>query len=178
MPLQGDFSALAAFHNRLRKLSGATREIALTVSPQIEGLVNGSFAGQSTPYGESWTPTKSGAPAFGGGDSGGRVLVRLVGKATVKTSVLYPLHFHNQGTHAGGRKAQAKLRKKLRGEGYSRAGIKGVLQQLNAGRKAGAWHDPPRPMIPDDAAGIPPEWSNTIRQAATAVLSKAGAVAK
>jgi hypothetical protein len=85
------------------------------------------------------------------------------------------LHFHNAGTHAGGRKAQRALRRELKGQGYSKAGIKGALAAFDAQRKAGAWHDPPRPMIPDDADGIPPVWERTIRDAAIEVMRGAGA---
>lgn len=213
MPLTGDFKALEAFEKRLGKLKDASRAIAERVSPKIATLVTSTFGAQSTPYGIGWIPTKSGAPAFGGGDAAGRVLVRLVGKNMIRTSVLYPLHFHNAGTHFIGRKRGAAISRRVT-SGYvgavlRQSGLRGgaprqrktesdeaYLQRLQAfaankavraaakgmakkhareaaeeARAAGGWHDPPRPMIPDDGDGIPRPWEDAIRVEARAVLA-------
>ena len=213
--LTGDFAALTDFYSRLKKLGGGvSAEIAKNVSPKVEALVNTSFASQSSPEGAGWPATKSGKPAFGGGDSGGRVFVRLVGKATIKSSVLYPLHFHNAGTHRVGRKRAAAIRKAITGVA-SKAAASGIkvprkrkdespfaYQQrlaIMAARRAarseavksvkhrasfavqearakGGWHDPPRPMIPEN--DIPPSWEKTIKDAAREVMAKYGATEK
>lgn len=173
MALTGDTKALEAFGKRIRKLEGVPRVVAEKASPKISALVTASFGAQSSPYGAGWVPTKSGAPAFGGGNALGRVLVRLVGKATIRTSVLYPLHFHNAGTHTHGRKYQARMRKALRAEGYGRAGIKGIVKEYDVARRhAGNVHDPARPMIPDEAEGIPKPWETEIRQAAHEAMGR------
>lgn len=215
--LTGDFAALATFYGRLRKFSEASRKIAQAVSPKVEGLVNEGFAGQHGPNGEVWPPTKSGAPAFGGGDSGGRVLSRLVGKSSVRTTVLWPLHFHQDGTHRIGRKRGRAIAAKIMG-GYAKAvlrqhGLTGAGPRKRKGesdaafaarverfakakqmrqeargsakkhaaaaveeaRAAGGWHDPPRPMIPDENDAIPPTWIEVIGDAARPVLEEIGA---
>lgn len=173
MPISGDFAALAGWYKRLAKLQDASKEIAQAVAPKVEGLVNDTFREQASPEGEAWTPTKSGAPAFGGSDSGGRVFARLVGKSTVRVSVLYPLHFHQDGTHTKGRKFQRAMRRSLRKEGYSARGIRGIVDQFDIGRRAGAYHDPPRPMIPE--GDIPAKWADTITSTARPILAAAGA---
>jgi hypothetical protein len=115
MALNGDFNALAAFHNRIKKLPEATRKIAIALSPKVEKLVDSTIAAAQTPYGEGWVPKKDGGQALAGSDSGGRVLVRIVGKATVRTAILYPFHFHDGGTHAIGRKRGAAIRRGIVG---------------------------------------------------------------
>jgi hypothetical protein len=126
MPLQGDFAALADFYTRLRKFSETGRRIATELAPKVEGLVGQTFAAQAGPNGEAWPATKSGAPAFGGGDAGGRVLSRLAGKASVRTTVLYPLHFHQDGTHVVGKKRGAAIRRSITGNAgkLAAAGVK------------------------------------------------------
>jgi hypothetical protein len=179
MPLGGNgFAELAGFLRGLKKLTDASREIAVALAPKTSELVGETMAAQTSPTGEAWPATKDGSPAFGGSNALGYVLSRLSGKSSVRTTVLYPLHFHQDGTHAKGRKHQRKVRAKLRREGYSRAGIKGVVAQLEAGRKAGAYHDPPRPLIPGEGDPIPARWDETIRKTASEVMLKYGAVAR
>jgi hypothetical protein len=111
----GNFDALAAFHNRIKKLPEAARKIAIALSPKVEKLVDNTIATATTPYGEGWVPKKDGGQALAGSDSGGRVLVRLVGKATIRTAILYPYHFHDAGTHTIGRKRGAAIRRSIVG---------------------------------------------------------------
>lgn len=115
MALTGDFAALADFYTRLRKFSETGKRIATELAPKVEGLVGQTFAEQAGPNHEAWPATKSGAPAFGGGDAGGRVLSRLSGKSSVSTTLLYPLHFHQDGTHVVGKKRGAAIRRGITG---------------------------------------------------------------
>lgn len=213
MPLTGDFAALADFYTRLRKFSETGRRIATELAPKVEALVGQTFAEQAGPDHSPWPPTVSGAPAFGGGDAGGRVLSRLVGRASIKTIVLYPLHFHQDGTHRVGRKAAAAIRRKITGDAgrLAVAGIKlprktkgesefayqqrlavamarkaaraeavrGVKHQVafavDQARAAGGWHDPPRPMIPDEGDPVPDPWVKEITETARPILAEIGA---
>lgn len=175
MSLRGDFAELAGFMRGLKKMNGASREIAIALAPKTSALVGETMQAQQGPNGEAWPPTKSGAPAFGGANALGYVLSRLSGKNSVRTTVLYPLHFHQDGTHAQGRKYQRKLRAKLRKEGYTKQGIKGAIAAVDTARKAGGWHDPPRPLIPDEGQAIPPRWEDVIRATARDVMLKYGA---
>ncbi len=115
MALTGDFNALAAFHNKIKSLKGVSREIALKVSPVIEPLVDASMAAGGDAYGAGWVPKKGGGQALAGSTTGGRVLVRLVGTATIRTSLLYPYHFHDGGTRRVGRKRMAAIRRAIVG---------------------------------------------------------------
>lgn len=213
MGLTGDFAALAQFYTKLKKLPEASREIAKALAPKTEKLVGETFSAQASPEGAPWPATKSGAPAFGGGDAGGRVLSRLVGKATVRTTILYPLHFHQDGTHKVGRKRASIIRKAIVGAAARlavadivvprkrkdesefdyqqrvakamarRAARKEAVQAtrhrvafaVQEARTAGGYHDPPRPMIPDEGGAIPPTWVTAIRETARAVMAKYGA---
>lgn len=213
MALTGDFAALADFYSRLRKSSDIGRRIATELAPKVEGLVGQTFAEQAGPNHEAWPPTQSGAPAFEGGDAGGRVLSRLAGKASIKTIVLYPLHFHQDGTHRVGKKRGAAIRRAITGKAgkLAAAGIKvprkgkdesefayqqrlaammaraaarkeavrGVQNQaafaVAEARTAGGWHDPPRPMIPDEGDPIPDPWVTTIVDTARPILAEIGA---
>jgi hypothetical protein len=136
--LTGDFAALADFYTRLRKFSDTGRRIAQELAPKVEGLVGRTFAEQAGPDHEAWTPTKSGAPAFDGGDAGGRVLSRLSGKASITTSLLYPLHFHQDGTHVVGKKRGAAIRRLITGKAgkLAAAGIKVPRKGKNEGEFA------------------------------------------
>ena len=179
MPLSGDFNALAAFFSKLKKLDGVSRKIAIEASPKIEALVDATIAAAQSPYGVGWKPKKGGGQALAGSSSAGRVLVRLVGKSQIKTSVLYPYHFHDGGTFSGGRIAMRAVRKKLRKEGYTRKGIAGAIKQLEAGRKtAGNVHDPERPIVPRESEGIPGEWEAKVKTAAVEVMKAGGATLK
>lgn len=214
MPLKGDFSELSGFLKKLQKLPDASREIAIKFAPRTAALVGETMAAQESPYGDPWTPTKSGAPAFGGASALGYVLTRLVGKNAVRTTVLYPLHFHQDGTHKVGRKRGRVIARKVLGgalkslglkaggaprqkkgesdEAYARRltafnaqkelrkraerELKGSAQAaVDAAREAGGWHDPPRPLIPDDAQGIPALWNDAIQEIARDVMGALGA---
>lgn len=192
MPLKGDLQALRGFEKKLSKLKGASQEIARRVSPKIEPLVNESIGASATPYGDPWKPTKSGQPALSGAVSSGRVLVRLVGKSTIRTALLYPLHFHHGGTRTHGRRAQRKMRRDLEaemkvktlgaaGRVAARLAIKRKLGWFEAMRRAGmagnVW-DPERPIIPSDAQGVPAPWGVVITGEAREVMREAGAVEK
>ena len=217
MPITGDFAAYADFYGRLRKFSDVSRKIAVELAPKVEGLVGESFTAQQSPTGVSWPATKSGAPAFAGGDAGSRVLSRLVGKSSIRTTVLYPLHFHQDGTHVVGKKRGKKIASSIVG-GYTRAvlsqhGLSGgkprrrkdeseaafalrvarfeaakqtrqearlsarkhASRAITEARAAGGWHDPPRPMIPDEGDPIPPRWVETITETARPILAEVGA---
>ena len=205
--LTGDFAALADFYTRLRKFSDVGRRVATELAPKVEGLVGEAFSSQSSPDGVAWPETKSGAPAFGGGDAGGRVLSRLVGKASVRTTVLYPLHFHQDGTHRVGRKRARAIRQKMLGAAGIRVpakrknespfayqnrlaalmarkaaraeAVKGAKLHADfavaQAREAGGWHDPPRPMIPDEGDDIPNRWVQVITDTARPILAEVGA---
>lgn len=217
MPLKGDLTALGGFAKKLQKLPEASAEIALALAPKVAGLVDETFAAQASPSGVSWTPTKSGEPAFAGGETAGRVLSRLVGKATVSTTLLYPLHFHQDGTHVVGRKRgaairrgfiagrvavemkrwagaprkrkneteeqyQARLeyqdaRKSARDDARSSA-KKAANDAVAQARAAGGWHDPPRPMIPDEGDPIPDTWTAVILATAKPIMLRLGATAR
>lgn len=212
MALTGDFAALADFYGRLRKFSDTGRRVAQELAPKLEALVGRTFAEQAGPDHEPWPPTVSGAPAFGGGDAGGRVLSRLVGKSSVSTIVLYPLHFHQDGTHRVGRKSAAKIRKAITGQAGRLAvagikvprksknesefayqqrlaiamarkaaraeAVKGVRHQvafaIETARAAGGWHDPPRPMIPDEGDPVPDPWVKEIVDTVRPILAEVG----
>jgi hypothetical protein len=218
MPLGGNgFAELAGFMRGLKKLPDASREIAIQLAPKTAELVGDTMAAQTSPTGEAWQPTKSGAPAFGGSSALGFVLSRLSGKASVRTTVLYPLHFHQDGTHKVGRKrgraiargitsayagnvlrqmglaGSAPRRRKDESDGAYQARVekfavakstrKDAITQakrharsaVDEARTAGGWHDPPRPMIPDEGDPIPSRWEEVIRKTAAAVMLKYGA---
>jgi signal recognition particle subunit SEC65 len=217
MPLKGDMQAFAGFLVKLKKLTQASRDIATAFAPKVAGLVEESFSRQASPLGAPWPATKTGAAAFGGGEALGRVLSRVVGKATVRTTVLYPLHFHQDGTHKIGRKRGRAIASKISGayvgSVLKQMGLKGSaprqrkdesdaayqrrverFQQakqvrseakgaakkhaaaaVDEARAAGGWHDPPRPMIPDEGDTIPPTWEAQIREVAREVMKAGGA---
>mgnify|MGYP000886454205 CR=1 FL=1 len=114
MPLSVD-KGLAAFEKKLAKLPEASQKIAIALAPKTSKLVGESFSSQASPVGAPWPATKSGAPAFGGSGAMGYVLSRLAGKLTVRTSVLYPLHFHQDGTHVVGKKRGRRIASKITG---------------------------------------------------------------
>lgn len=118
MPLSGDAGALGFFEKRIRKLSSASQEVARALVPATAGLVREQIQAQQSPSGAPWIPTQSGAAAFVGSDAAGRVLSRLAGKLTVTTTVLFPLHFHQEGTHSIGRKRGAAVKRAVIG-GYA-----------------------------------------------------------
>jgi hypothetical protein len=216
MALKGDFSELSGFLKKLQKLPDASREIAVALAPKTAALVGETMAAQTGPNGEPWPATKSGSPAFGGSSALGYVLSRLSGKSTVRTTVLYPLHFHQDGTHKIGRKRGRKIASKYLGDVLKSLGFKGgmprrrkgesdeayaarvqkaqiardnrarAVKELKSGaaakveeaREAGGWHDPPRPMIPDEGAAIPATWNDTIVETATEVMARYGAEAR
>lgn len=220
MPLRGDLKALGGFLKKLQKLPDASREIAVALGPVVGSLVEESFQSQASPNGGSWPATKSGAPAFGGSEGMGYVLSRLVGKLSIRTTVLYPLHFHQDGTHRIGRKRGRKIASKITsayiGNVLKSLGMKGSAPKKRKGesdeafaervakfqavkqtrsdakagakrraaeaveeaRTAGGWHDPPRPMIPDEGDPIPVRWEMPIREAASDVMARFGATEK
>lgn len=217
MPLKGDLKALGGFLQKLQKLPQATQQIAVALAPVVGGLVEESFETQGAPNGASWPATKSGEPAFGGSQGMGYVLSRLVGKSRIRTTVLYPLHFHQDGTHKIGRKRGRKIASKVSaayvGGVLKSLGLKGsapkrrknesdeayakrlasfqaakqarsdaksaakrhASQAVEEARTAGGWHDPPRPMIPDEGDPIPVRWENPIRETARDVMAQLGA---
>lgn len=219
MPLRGDLTALGGFLKKLQKLPDASREIAVALGPVVGGLVEESFESQSSPVGAPWPATKSGEPAFGGSQGMGYVLSRLVGKS-IRTTVLYPLHFHQDGTKRVGRERGRAIASKITGgyvgavlkqmglaggaprrrkgesdEAYAarlerftrakqerrdaKAGAKRFADAaVSAAREAGGWHDPPRPIIPDEGDPIPVRWENPIREVARDVMAKYGATEK
>lgn len=219
MPLTGGTQALAGFLRGIRKLPDAAKEIARELSPKVSELVGESFAAQASPTGQSWPATKSGEPAFGGSNALGYVLSRVVGKS-VRTTVLYPLHFHQDGTHAVGRKRGREIARQITagyvGSVLKQLGLKGsapkrrkgesdeayarrlegyaaartarsdaqkqakrfASQAVEDARSAGGWHDPPRPMIPDEGDPIPASWMATIQATAAEVMARHGAVLK
>lgn len=215
--LSGQFSELSGFMRRLQKFGDTSRRIAVELAPKTSALVGESFTAQASPEGVGWPATKSGAPAFGGGDPLGYVLSRVVGKSSVRTTVLFPLHFHQDGTHRIGRKRGRAIASKIVG-GYARSvlaqhGLKGAAPRQRKGesdaafaarverfarakavrkeaqfaakkhatlaiaeaRTAGGWHDPPRPMIPDEGDPIPSRWIETITETARPILAEIGA---
>lgn len=143
MPLKSDASALKAFEAKLRKLPEASKAIARAIAPTVQELANKTIADQAGPNGEDWPATKSGAAAFAGSSTAGRILARVVkdGRA-VRVTVLYPLHFHQEGTHTIGRKRSSAIRRNVL-NAYSGA----VLKQM--GLRAGA---PRRRKDESDAA--------------------------
>ncbi len=215
--LRGQFDELSGFMRRLQKFNDTSRRIAVELAPKTAALVGESFTAQASPEGVSWPATKSGEPAFGGGDALGYVLSRVSGKSSIRTTVLFPLHFHQDGTHRIGRKRGRALASKIVG-GYARAvlaqhGLKGSAPRQRKGesdeafhrrveafarakqvrqeaklsarkhaasaiaeaRVAGGWHDPPRPMIPDEGDPIPSRWVETITETARPILAEIGA---
>lgn len=216
MPLSGDLQAIRGLSKKLEKLQTAPQAIARALSPRIAPLVTETFAAQAGPSGGAWPPTKSGAPAFVGSDASMRVLSRLTGKASVRTTVLFPLHFHQDGTHVVGRKRGRKIASKLTdsyvGAVLSQQGMKGsapkrrkdesaeafahrleryanvkatrsdarraargfAADAVAEARAAGGWHDPPRPMIPDEGDPIPGTWDAVIVKAARDVMATYG----
>lgn len=219
MALSGGFAALNGFFRAIRKLPDAAKEIARELSPKVSELVGESFSSQASPTGQTWPATKSGAPAFGGSDALGYVLSRVVG-LSVRTTVLYPLHFHQDGTHAVGRKRGREIARKITagyvGSVLKQLGLKGsapkrrkgesdeayahrlvaysaartarsdaqqqakrhAAQAVEEAREAGGWHDPPRPMIPDEGDPIPASWMATIQATAAEVMARHGAESK
>lgn len=125
MPLRGDLTALGGFLRKLQKLPGASQEIARELAPVVSGLVGESFESQSSPVGAPWPATQTGAPAFGGSEALGYTLTRLAGKNAIRTTVLYPLHFHQDGTKKIGKLRGRKIASKITG-GY----VGGVLRSL------------------------------------------------
>lgn len=213
MALKGDFGELAGFLKKLQKLPGAGREIAIKLAPKTAALVGETMAAQTSPTGEPWPETKSGAPAFGGSSALGHVFSRLVGKSAVRTTVLYPLHFHQDGTRRVGRKRMAAIRKGILGaagrlavglikiprkrkdespfqyeqrvaaamarKSARKEAVQGAKMRADfaaeQARAASGWHDPPRPMIPDEGDAIPDRWNDTIREVTSDVMRQYGA---
>jgi hypothetical protein len=213
VPLRGDLAALGGYLKKLQKLPQASQRIAVALAPEVAELVRDVFVAQTSPAGDPWVATKSGAPAFAGSSAMGRVLSRLSGKTAVTTTVLYPLHFHQDGTHRVGRKRGAAIRKGIVGAAVrlATAGIKVPRKQkgeseyayqqrlaaaiarknaraeavksvknrvafaIQEARTAGGWHDPPRPMIPDEGDPIPETWMTPIREIARDVMAELGA---
>lgn len=214
--MKGDFGELAGFMKKLQKLPQATRDIAIKLAPKLSALVGETMAAQESPTGQEWPATKSGSPAFGGSSSLGYVLSRLVGKASIRTTVLYPLHFHQDGTRRVGRKRMRAIRQAILGGAGRKAAasiavprkrkdesefayqqrlaaimarkaaraeaVKGAKMRADfaaeQARSASGWHDPPRPLIPDEGDAIPDRWNATIGDTAREVMKAAGAEEK
>lgn len=215
--LVGDLKALGGYLKKLQKLPEATRDIAVKLAPKVASLVGETMSAQTSPAGAPWLPTKSGAPAFGGASSLGYVFSRVAGKSAVRTTVLYPLHFHQDGTRRIGRKrmraiansviasyvgnvlkqqglkmAAPRQRKGESDEAYARRVERFAVakqtrkdartmarrhgtEAAEAARTAGGWHDPPRPLIPDEGDPIPAKWIDAIRETAREVMVPLGA---
>jgi hypothetical protein len=141
--LSGQFSELSGFLRRLQKFSEKSREIAIRLAPEVSELVHESFEMQASPEGVAWPRTKSGAPAFEGKAPMGHVLSRVVGKSSIRTTVLFPLHFHQDGTHRIGRKRGRAIASKITG-GYARSvlaqhGLKGAAPRQRKGESDAAF---------------------------------------
>jgi hypothetical protein len=212
VPLTGDLTALGGYLKKLQKLPEASREIAVALAPKVAGLVEETFSNQASPVGAPWPATKSGAAAFGGSAGLGYVFSRLRGLSVV-TSVLFPLHFHQDGTRTIGKKRMRAIRSKILGaagksaakairvpkkaKGESdfafqqrlaammarKAARKEAVEQhkkradfaAEEAREASGYHDPPRPMLPEENDAPPDRWESTIRETAQSIMAKYGA---
>ena len=215
MPLRGDPSAFAGFIKSIRKLPEASKEIARELSVKLSPLIGESFSAQASPEGAGWPATQTGAPAFLDSDPLGYVLSRVVG-TTVRTALLYPLSFHQEGTRAVGRKRMAAIRRGIlgaAGQAAARAiklprkradesefayqqriaiglarkaarkeAVQGAKMRADfaaeQARAASGWHDPPRPMIPEEGSAIPDSWDALIQATAREVMARYGATPK
>lgn len=169
--ITGDYGALRRYVVQLIGMKEATRQIARAAVPKITEIIDQQFSSGTDPYGNAWVPLKTGQQPFSGRDSAGRVDVRLVddGKA-IRTTVVYPMHFHQDGTHSGGRKAARKLRRASKRQGVD---IGKALSEERA-RAAGGVHCPQRPIIPD-SGDAPDKWTLAIQEAAKAEMAALGA---
>lgn len=134
MPLVSDGGSLREFERRLRKLPEAQKSMARQIAPVCEKLANSTIEEQRSPFGEPWVATKTGVPAFLGSTTAGRILSRVVSDREVRTTVLYPLHFHQDGTHVVGRKRGASIKRGIL-SAYSGAVLKQMGLSGSAPRK-------------------------------------------
>lgn len=165
-----------------KDLPRATQAVAESTVPRVEKLIAAEFAAGADPYGDAWTPTRSGGKAFAGTNASGKVRLSLrkgsggAGGGTsvqaIRVSVEFPMHFHNAGTKAGGKKTRKKERASLRREGYTRKAITAILKERAASR---GQRLPARPIIPSNGKGIPPAWEAAIRAGASDVMARVGA---
>ncbi len=171
--LSGDFAALKRFIAKIGGLATGDSAVAERIIDEATGpiraLVEAEFSSASSPYGDAWVPKKDGGAPFAGSDAAGRISINKVGAKALRASPAYPMHFHQDGTHSGGRKAQRQLATKLRRGGAGKGDIKAAKEQLRA---SGGVHDPARPVVPTDDEGIPTAWEDALRTAATKIMAE------
>jgi hypothetical protein len=174
MGMTGDFAALRRFIDKVGGLATGDIDVAGQIIDEamgpIRALVDAEFSAGTDPYGAAWQPLKGGGQPFAGSDGAGRVQISKDG-SVLRGSPAYPMHFHQEGTHGGGRKAQRRLGAALKRQGAGRGDIKAAKAELRARGMAGGFHDPPREVVPTDGEGIPAEWEKAIRTAATKVMA-------
>jgi len=171
--ITGDTAQIAKFIEQVGGMKQATKKIGKAVLPKLEGLIEAEFSSSTGPYGQTWQPKKDGGAPFVGHSASKRVKFKLLNEGrTIRTTVAYPMHFHQDGTFSGGRKTQRRLRKKLRLEGFKGRALKA---EVNARIGERVQHDPARPIIPDDAKGIPAPWGAAIVEAAVPIMAAGGA---
>jgi hypothetical protein len=172
--MSGDFAALRKFIAKIGGLATGSSAVASRIIDEATGpiraLIDGEFSSASSPYGDAWQPNKDGGEPFAGSDAAGRVSINKIGAKTLRASPAYPMHFHQDGTHSGGRKAQRKLAAGLRRQGAGKGDIKAAKEQLRA---SGGMHDPARPIVPTDDEGVPNAWEDALRTAATKIMAEA-----
>ena len=179
MGFTGNPGEVKAYAKRLAHLAANSKYIAKGAAPKIAALVKKTANAGTDPYGAPHVPAKSGGKALAGAGGSGDISVRVErsGRA-IKVVVDGILRFHHDGTRTKGRKFQKALRKKLKAEGYNRAGIKGAVGDFRKQRAEGSigkvW-DPKRPLIPNETRGIPPAWKAPVLEAAHELLDKVGA---
>lgn len=169
MGVVGNLDKLAA---RVLKLKAVAEKSIRDAAPKIQGLIEAEFSAGSGPYGAPWQAKKDGGAPFSGTSADGWVKVKVIGKTTIKATIVKPGVFHNAGTKSFGRKSAKALRAALKLEGYARKGIKGIVAE----RKSGAVvRLPQRQILPDEGTGIPPTWQKAMRAAVTKNMLEAGA---
>ncbi len=172
--ITGDFATVKEWIKSLDGLKTATKTIAAAALPKLKPLVSAEFSSGTDPYGAAWQPKVDGSQPFAGSDADGRVQMRLVAGGTIiRTTVAYPMHFHQDGTRGGGRKSARKLRASLRKAGHDKASQKAAVEKMRA---SAGQRLPARPIIPtDEAGGIPQPWTDALTSSARDVMAKGGA---
>ena len=191
--LDGDFAGLANFQAKLAAAPGLPKRVAVEAIPELRALVAQEFSASEDPYGNPWIPLKTSGPPLQ--PLSDEVRVTLVGGAAIRISTHGYLNFHNAGTHNIGKRSAAK---KLRGELKARtsaARLSGELKgKVGRGKRealalekksvketaakvsaASGYHDPPRPVIPNDAASIPQKWAEVLDKVASNIIAGLGA---
>jgi hypothetical protein len=184
----GDIGAVEAFRAKLGAVSGLPKRVAVAAVPELEAIVAAEFEDSADPYGNPWAPMK---------DGNGDPLVVLADQVTVTASVAAIklktsgyLNFHNSGTrNVSKRRAAKALRSDLKarrfaaalsGESKGKAGRalresfkaegQGVKEAAASIAAASGVHDPKRPVIPNDAQGVPPTWGPVLESVAEAAF--------